>query len=419
MEAKLERGKSMSYRLDAHIHTKESSACATASAAQQVRKYKELGYQGIIITDHFFNANTTVPRKGSWEKRVNLFCLGYENAKKEGDRIGLDVFFGWESAYMGTDFLIYGLTKQWLLAHPEIETCSVEEQYQLVKQAGGYVFHAHPYREDFYIPEIRLYPDVVDGVEVYNEGNLMRGVDYNDKALAYARLHHLPMIEGSDGHHLSDKVAGMVFDETISSLKQLCEIVLSGKGYHLMHEVKVEPVVHEGAEGVSNRLDKEMRVYALLNKLHVPFTRLDHEVTATIEDCHDVDRILGIEICKNLFLCNSKKDQYYLLMMPGSKKLHTPEVARQINSTRLSFGSAEFMEEYLDITPGSVSVMGLMNDTENKVQLVIDEDIVAMEYVGCHPCINTSSLKMRTKDLLDVVLPAIHHTPLIVKLSNE
>ena len=183
--------------------------------------------------------------------------------------------------------------------------------------------------------------------------------------------------------------------------------------------IKIDPIVYEGSDGAENRLDKEMRVYHLLESLEVPFWRLDHEVTATIDDCHEVDKLLQIEICKNLFLCNSKKDQYYLLMMAGDKKLKTAEVAKQIKSTRLSFGSSEFMEEYLDITPGSVSVLGLMNDKDNKVQLIIDEDILESEYVGCHPCINTSSLKLRTKDLLEVILPAVGHTPLFVKLSKD
>ena len=182
--------------------------------------------------------------------------------------------------------------------------------------------------------------------------------------------------------------------------------------------MSLKPIIYEGATKATNRLDKEMRVYDLLEKLHVPFVRLDHEETATIEACHEVDRILEIEICKNLFLCNSKKDQYYLLMMPGNKKLKTPEVARQINSTRLSFGSSDYMEQYLDITPGSVSVLGLINDTDNKVQLVIDKDVIDMEYIGCHPCVNTSSLKLKTKDLLEVILPAIGHEPIIVTLKG-
>ncbi len=192
-----------------------------------------------------------------------------------------------------------------------------------------------------------------------------------------------------------------------------------GSLYNSQFASTKEPVVVEGAKGVENRLDKEMRVYELLERLKVSFWRLDHEETATIEDCHEVDKILQIEICKNLFLCNSKKDQYYLLMMPGNKKFRTAEVAKQLKSTRLSFGSPEYMEKYLDITPGSVSVFGLMNDTQNKVQLVIDQDIMSMEYVGCHPCINTSSLKLRTQDLLEVVLPAIGHSPIVVNLEES
>ncbi len=409
----------MSYRIDLHMHTKESSACASATASEQVQRYKECGYQGVVVTDHFLNGNTTVPKTLSWEKRVELFCKGYENAKEEGERIGLDVFFGWESAYQGTDFLVYGLDKQWLLEHPEIETCSIKEQYKLVKESGGYLFQAHPYREDSYIPKVRLCSQYVDGVEVYNEGNVKRNPLYNEYAYEYAKRNYLPMIEGSDAHHLTDAIGGIELTHRVSDIKELCQLIMTGKGYRLMHGMELSPIVYQGAIGAENRLEKEMRVYELLEKLQVPFIRLDHEETATIEDCHEVDRILEIEICKNLFLCNSKRDQYYLLMMLGNKKLKTPEVARQIKSTRLSFGSPEYMEKYLDITPGSVSVLGLMNDTDNKVQLIIDEDLTGMEYVGCHPCINTSSLKLRTKDLLEVILPAIHHTPLYVTLDTE
>ena len=409
----------MSYRIDIHVHTRESSACATAYAAEQVRRYKKCGYQGIVITDHFFNANTTVPRRLSWQKRVELFCRGYANAKTEGDRIGLDVFFGWESAYQGTDFLVYGLDKEWLLKHPEIETCSIEEQYRLVKESGGYIFQAHPFREDSYIPKVRLFPQYVDGMEVYNEGNVDRNPLFNEKAYEYAKSHYLPMIEGSDAHHPTSKVAGMELEHKVDNIKEFCRIVLTGKGYRLLHGMELCAIVYQGDIGAENRQEKEMRVYQLLNKLQILYWRLDHEETATIDDCHEVDQILDIEICKNLFLCNSKKDQYYLLMMPGNKKLNTREVARQINSTRLSFGSSEYMEEYLDTTPGSVSVLGLMNDTGNKVQLIIDQDIAIMEYVGCHPCINTSSLKLKTKDLLQVILPAIHHKPIYVNLEKS
>ena len=167
------------------------------------------------------------------------------------------------------------------------------------------------------------------------------------------------------------------------------------------------------------RLPKEMAVYELLEKLEIPYLRLDHEVTASIEDCHNVDQLLGIHICKNLFLCNTQKTDFYLLMMPGEKKFKTKELSSQIGSARLSFAGPEFMEEFLDITPGSVSVMGLMNDRENRVRLLMDADVLKGEYLGCHPCKNTSSLKIRTADILERFLPAVSHTPVFVDLPEE
>lgn len=167
------------------------------------------------------------------------------------------------------------------------------------------------------------------------------------------------------------------------------------------------------------RLYKEMAVYEMLESLGISYLRLDHKVTATVEDCHDVDRALGIHICKNLFLCNARKTQFYMLMMPGTKKFKTREVSAQIGSARLSFAGAEYMEAFLDITPGSVSVMGLMNDKDNRVRLLMDTDILADEFVGCHPCVNTSSLKIRTKDILEKFLPAVGHDYTAVTLSGE
>ena len=158
------------------------------------------------------------------------------------------------------------------------------------------------------------------------------------------------------------------------------------------------------------RLEKEMAVYDLLEQLDIPYERLDHEVTATVEACHDVDKLLGIHICKNLFLCNSQRTAFYLLMMPGEKKFVTKDISKQIGSARLSFAEAEYMERILNITPGSVSVMGLMNDKEHKVQLLIDSDILKDEYIGCHPCINTSSLKLKTSDILEKFLHYTGHT---------
>lgn len=164
------------------------------------------------------------------------------------------------------------------------------------------------------------------------------------------------------------------------------------------------------------RLEKEMAVYELLEQLQIPYERVDHPVAMTIEDCHDADQLLGINICKNLFLCNRQKTDFYLLLMPGDKPFKTKDLSQQIGSARLSFADAEYMEQFLNITPGSVSVMGLMNDTENRVRLLIDEDVFHDEYLGFHPCINTSSLKTRATDIWEKFLPAVHHDYTIVKL---
>ena len=165
------------------------------------------------------------------------------------------------------------------------------------------------------------------------------------------------------------------------------------------------------------RIPKEERVYDLLESLGVAFSRVDHEAVDTIDGCFEIEELLGIHICKNLFLTNSKRYRYYLLMLPGEKQLVTRELARQIGSTRLSFAGPDKMSELLDLTPGSVSVFGLMNDSGNSVTLLIDRDILSWEYVGAHPCINTSSLKIAANDLINKILPQIHHEPIIVDIA--
>lgn len=167
---------------------------------------------------------------------------------------------------------------------------------------------------------------------------------------------------------------------------------------------------------ISGRLEREIKVYDLLDELEIDYERTDHEAANTMEACNEIDQILGTIICKNLFLCNRQETSFYLLMMPGEKPFKTKDLSAQINSARLSFGKPEFMEEFLHIKPGAVSIMGLMNDRENKVQLLMDRDIVESEELGCHPCVSTSSLKMKTKDVLEKFLPAVHHEPIIVDL---
>ena len=148
------------------------------------------------------------------------------------------------------------------------------------------------------------------------------------------------------------------------------------------------------------------------------YYRTDHEPATTMEVCNDIDKILDTLICKNLFLCNRQKTNFYMLMMPGDKPFKTKDLSKQINSARLSFADESYMEEFLDITPGSVSIMGLMNDTDNHVQLLMDKEVLEGESLGCHPCINTSSLKLKTKEVMEKFLPAVHHEAVIVELPR-
>ena len=167
------------------------------------------------------------------------------------------------------------------------------------------------------------------------------------------------------------------------------------------------------------RLQRELRTYDLLDRLGIEYRRADHEPATTMEACNAIDEALDVVMCKNLFLCNRQKTSFYLLLMPGDKKFKTKELSHQIGSARLSFADAEDMLKYLDIEPGAVSVMGLMNDEGHQVQLLIDEDILRDEYIGCHPCVCTSSLKLRMKDLLESFLSAVGHDYRIVRLVGE
>ena len=168
----------------------------------------------------------------------------------------------------------------------------------------------------------------------------------------------------------------------------------------------------------SGRLPKEQRCYELLDSLGVEYARVDHEHADTIEACHEIESTLGALICKNLFLTNRQQTEFYLLLMPGDKPFKTKLLSKQIGTARLSFASPEHMERYLDITPGSVSVLGLMND-DGKVHLVIDRDLLKDEFIGCHPCINTSTLRLRTEDVIGKLLPAVGHEYSLVELPWE
>ena len=172
-------------------------------------------------------------------------------------------------------------------------------------------------------------------------------------------------------------------------------------------------------EDMTGREEREISVYDLLDKLGIDYIRTDRERTDTMEECNEIDKVLEVLICKNLFLCNRQKTNFYLLMMPGDKPFKTKELSSQINSARLSFASAEDMEKYLDIHPGAVSIMGLMNDHDNAVQLLVDEDVLKGEYFGCHPCVNTSSLKLKTEEVFTKYLDAVHHNYMTVTLKGD
>lgn len=175
--------------------------------------------------------------------------------------------------------------------------------------------------------------------------------------------------------------------------------------------------LHKGRpENCAGRLEKEIRCYDFLDGLGISYGRIDHEAAMTMEACAAIDEALGATICKNLLLCNRQCTDFYLLLLPGDKVFKTSQLSKQIGSSRLSFAGAEYMERYLDITPGSLSILGLMNDHGNHVKLLLDEDVLQGEFIGCHPCINTASLKLRTEDLVDKIIPALGHEPRIVQL---
>ncbi len=218
-----------SFKYETHLHTSEVSACAAASADEQVEFYSELGYAGIIVTDHFFNGNTTVPKEGlSWKEMVERFCEGYINAFKAGKKAGIDVFFAWEYSFLGTDFLTYGLSPTWLLEHPEVMDMPHWDYCDFIRDSGGLIIHAHPLREASYIKEIRLLPRNVDGVEAINA---CRTDFENSMASLYGEKYNLIKSAGSDNHtgFAQKKLAGIKTNKRIESIEEFVDIIKSGK----------------------------------------------------------------------------------------------------------------------------------------------------------------------------------------------
>lgn len=169
-------------------------------------------------------------------------------------------------------------------------------------------------------------------------------------------------------------------------------------------------------EDLSGRSPEERAVYDILDRLEISYEHMDHEPAMTMEDCRCVEEVLGVRACKNLFLRNTQKTQFYLLLMPGEKKFVTKELSRQLGIARLSFAEEAYMVQYLGVHPGSVTVMGLIHDKGNAVRLIVDRDVYNEEYMGCHPCANTSSIKIRTSDVFEKLLAFTGHEPVIVDL---
>lgn len=189
----------MAYKYETHLHTSQGSACGRSTGAEMARAHKEQGYTGIFVTDHFFNGNSAVDRNLPWKEKIELHCKGYEDAKAEGDKIGLDVFFGLEYGVRAAEFLMYNIDKQFLLDCEDFDKWHPKKAFDAVHEAGGFIVHAHPFRERDYIDHIKLFPHHVDAVEAIN-GAHFDHLEFNDRAIIYARMFDLPLTAGSDTH---------------------------------------------------------------------------------------------------------------------------------------------------------------------------------------------------------------------------
>jgi Ala-tRNA(Pro) deacylase len=182
--------------------------------------------------------------------------------------------------------------------------------------------------------------------------------------------------------------------------------------------MNIEAILYPGRPE-ENRSEQEMKCYDLLDLLGIDYLRIDHDHADTMEACREIEKVLGCHICKNLLLTNRQMTDFYLLMMPGDKPFKTKNLSRQIGSARLSFATNEQMQSLLGIAPGSLSILGLMNDTTGRVRLLMDSDLTQFDHIGCHPCINTSTLKLDLNDILDILIPAMHHDLTFVDLPAE
>lgn len=240
------------YLYETHLHTRPASACANDSGYEMAHAAHEMGYAGIIVTDHNWGGNSGLDRALPWEEWVTAFASGYRDAKRYADTHDFDVFFGYEAGFSGTEFLIYGVTPEWMIAHPELREMGLEDHLRLVQSAGGIAIHAHPYREEWYIPEIRLFPELVDGVEAVNAthsshlSTCHNVAAYDERAIAYAREHDLPMSAGSDIHSTRLFGGGVAFAHRLRSIGDFISAIKNRTDY----------VLTNGDEVFTNRGEK-------------------------------------------------------------------------------------------------------------------------------------------------------------------
>lgn len=273
------------YKYDVHIHTSESSKCGKTSGADYVQAYKDLGFDGIIITDHFFRGNTAIDRNLPWEEYVEQFCRGYEVAKESGDRIGLKVFLGWEERIGSDEYLIYGPDKEWLKRHPELKDANQLEYFDIIHKAGGLIVEAHPFRERSYVKTIELHPYQCDAMEACNSGNTP---DQDYLAFLYCKKNRITMTSGSDLHdvkYLPQNCSGMVFSEPLNSIWDYVERIKSGLGF--------EALIPENRQKRSQIVLPTIPIQ-LFNKKNIP-----HDIT--------LRQLLGRKLTDNAMSCTKPR----------------------------------------------------------------------------------------------------------------
>lgn len=246
---------------ETHMHTRQASACAKSPGRDYIQRYIDAGYAGIIVTDHFYRGNCGVDRRLPWREFVNRFCAGYEDARDEGEKRGLPVFFGWEENFDGDEYLIYGLDKAWMLQHPEMPTWTRRQQYACVRAAGGCVVQAHPFRARSYNHTIYLSQFLCDGVEVFNAGNDPR---WNSLAARYAEVIGLPVTAGSDNHHAEamrpGNLAGVALDRPLESIRDFVAAILERRPFGLYLPRPIDPWTPDLAPDLPAKwLDREGR----------------------------------------------------------------------------------------------------------------------------------------------------------------